>query len=79
MSGVAHAVLRQYYNLGVRYATLTHSCNNAFADSGGYQEQPKKAWNGLSPLGRELVKEMNRLGMLIDVSHVSDQTAEQAM
>lgn len=72
-------VLRQYYNLGVRYATLTHSCNNAFADSGGYETPPKEKWHGLSPFGHDLVKEMNRLGMLIDVSHVSEKTADQAM
>jgi len=84
-------VLRQYYNLGVRYATLTHSCNNAFADSGGFQHEPNATWHGLSwvmlrwslltfrPLGQELIKEMNRIGMLIDLSHVSDKTALQAM
>lgn len=76
---IAHPVLRQYYNLGVRYATLTHSCNNAFADSGGFINPPPPKWHGLSPLGKELIKEMNRLGMLIDISHVSEQTAEQAM
>jgi membrane dipeptidase len=41
-------VLRQYYALGVRYATLTHGCNNVFADSGGIFEQPKPRWHGLS-------------------------------
>ncbi|CAK9782134.1 microsomal dipeptidase precursor (Dehydropeptidase-I) [Cutaneotrichosporon oleaginosum] len=76
--GNSLGVLRQYYNLGVRYATLTHSCNNAFADSGGYV-QPNATWGGLSPFGYELVKEMNRLGMLIDLSHVSDDTARQAI
>lgn len=42
------SVLRQYYALGVRYATLTHGCNNVFADSGGIFEQPKPRWHGLS-------------------------------
>ncbi len=77
--GNSLGVLRQYYTLGVRYATLTHSCNNAFADSGGYDVQPNATWGGLSPFGFELVKEMNRLGMLIDLSHVSDDTARQAI
>ena len=59
------------YNKGVRYITLCHSANNAICDSCA----PKtKKWGGLSPFGKELVAEMNRLGMLIDVSHVSDDT-----
>lgn len=41
-------MLRQYYALGVRYATLTHSCNNAFADSGGYELPANETWGGLS-------------------------------
>ncbi|GMK60018.1 hypothetical protein CspeluHIS016_0902350 [Cutaneotrichosporon spelunceum] len=77
--GNSLGVLRQYYRLGVRYATLTHSCNNAFADSGGYDTPPNATWGGLSPFGHDLVKEMNRLGMLIDLSHVSDNTARQAI
>ncbi|BEJ18082.1 hypothetical protein CspHIS471_0703590 [Cutaneotrichosporon sp. HIS471] len=77
--GNSLGVLRQYYRLGVRYATLTHSCNNAFADSGGYDMPPNATWGGLSPFGFELIKEMNRLGMLIDLSHVSDNTARQAI
>lgn len=59
------------YDKGVRYITLCHSANNAVCDSCA----PKaKKWGGLSPFGKELVAEMNRLGMLIDVSHVSDDT-----
>ena len=59
------------YDKGIRYITLCHSANNAICDSCA----PKtKKWGGLSPLGRELVAEMNRLGILIDVSHVSDDT-----
>ena len=63
--------LKELYDKGVRYITLCHSANNAICDSCA----PKmKKWGGLSPLGKELVAEMNRLGMLIDVSHVSDDT-----
>ena len=60
-----------FYNKGVRYVTLCHSANNAVCDSCA----PKvKKWGGLSPYGKKLVAEMNRLGMLVDVSHVSDDT-----
>lgn len=63
--------VKELYNKGVRYVTLCHSGNNAICDSCA----PKvKKWGGLSPLGKEIVAEMNRLGMLIDVSHVSDDT-----
>lgn len=63
-------LLRTYYDLGVRYMTLTHSNTNAWADSSG--DAPKH--NGLSPLGKEVVREMNRLGMIVDISHVADKT-----
>ena len=59
-----------YYRLGVRYMTLTHTKNNELGDSSG--DKPK--WNGLSPFGREVVARMNRLGMMVDISHVSDAT-----
>ena len=63
--------VKNLYDKGIRYITLCHSANNAICDSCA----PKlKKWGGLSPLGKDLVKEMNRLGMLIDVSHVSDET-----
>ena len=64
------AFLRNYYRLGVRYITLTHGSNNDICDS-STDEKPQ--WNGLSPFGKEMVQEMNRLGMIIDVSHISDQ------
>lgn len=63
--------IKKYYDLGVRYVTLCHSGNNEVCDSCAPSQ---KRWNGLSPFGREVVAEMNRLGMLIDVSHVSDET-----
>ncbi|KAG8809595.1 hypothetical protein FRC19_005131, partial [Serendipita sp. 401] len=77
--GNSLASLRQYYELGVRYVTLTHTCHNAFADSGGFLEPLPPLHYGLSPFGRELIVEMNRLGMIVDLSHTSDQTALQAM
>ncbi|KAH9941039.1 membrane dipeptidase-domain-containing protein [Amylocystis lapponica] len=77
--GNSLAVLRQYYELGVRYMTLTHSCHNAFADSCGILTPIEPRWGGLSPLGFSLITEMNRLGMLVDLSHTSDDTAKQAL
>jgi membrane dipeptidase len=68
-------VLRTLYLLGARYMTLTHSNTNDWADSSGDLEDPKvKRHNGLTPFGREVVAEMNRLGMIVDISHVSDET-----
>ena len=64
------AVLRNFHRLGVRYMTLTHFQTNNWADSG----TDKAVHNGLSTFGREVVREMNRLGMMIDISHVSDKT-----
>jgi membrane dipeptidase len=63
-------VLDIFYRLGVRYMTLTHMKNDELGDSSG----DKPHWNGLSPLGRQAVQQMNRLGMMVDISHVSDQT-----
>ena len=68
-------VLRDYYRLGIRYMTLTHFKTNDWADSGTDQA----VHNGLSPFGREIVKEMNRLGMMVDISHVSDKTFYDAI
>ena len=64
-------LLRRFYDEGVRYMTLTHVNSNHWADSSGDTEKPN---NGLSPFGKEVVREMNRLGMIVDVSHVSDKT-----
>ena len=67
--------LRMFYKLGVRYMTLTHTNTNNWADSEGDQSNPNvKHHNGLSEFGREVVREMNRIGMMIDISHVSDKT-----
>ena len=65
-----------FFDRGIRYITLAHSANNRIADSSYAQE---KKWNGLSPFGREVVAEMNRLGMIIDVSHLSDDAVAQAV
>ena len=63
-------VLRRYAALGARYMTLTHSGNAEWADS----STAKPEHNGLSEFGKDVVREMNRLGMIVDVSHVSDKT-----
>jgi membrane dipeptidase len=59
-----------YYRLGVRYMTLTHTANTGWADSSGDKPQ----WNGLTDFGKQVVERMNRLGMMVDISHVSDKT-----
>lgn len=69
------SALRQFYKLGVRYMTLTHTNTNNWADSaGGIGNPPEKRHGGLSDFGREVVAEMNRLGMMVDISHVGDET-----
>ena len=73
--GNSASILRSYYQLGVRYATLTHSCHNIYADSA----TPKPIHNGLSPEGEAMVREMNRLGMIIEISHTSPKTMFDAM
>ncbi|KAJ7232772.1 membrane dipeptidase-domain-containing protein [Mycena haematopus] len=77
--GNSIAVLRQYHALGVRYVTLTHVCHNAFADSCGFEPGMIPLHGGLSPIGFRLIDEMNRLGVLVDLSHTSDDTARQAL
>ncbi|GBF64770.1 dipeptidase [Trichophyton mentagrophytes] len=74
--GNSASILRAYYNLGVRYATLTHFCHNKYADS----EHPAKPLHGgLSDAGRDLVREMNRIGMMVDISHTSADTQRDAL
>src|SRR5581483_1652143 len=73
-------VLRDYYDLGVRYMTLTHSNTNDWADSSGDINDPRvKHHNGLTQLGKEIIREMNRLGMMVDISHVADKTFWDAL
>ncbi len=77
--------LREFYRLGIRYMTLTHVNTNHWADSSGVfwlpDFDPKKSqvYHGLTNFGRAVVKEMNRLGMMVDVSHVSDETIRDVL
>jgi len=68
-------LLRAFYRFGARYITLTHTNTNNWADSSGDEEKH----NGLTPFGKQVVLEMNRLGMLVDISHVSDKTFYDAV
>jgi len=78
--GNSFSNLRLYHSLGVRYATLTHNCHNAFADaaiitnSSGAAIAAPPYWGGVSDRGRDVVREMNRLGMLVDLAHASKDT-----
>ncbi|MBV8073742.1 MAG: dipeptidase [Acidobacteriaceae bacterium] len=68
-------LLRDYYRLGIRYMTLTHTNTNDWADSSGDMTDPKvQHHNGLTDEGKQIVREMNRLGMMVDISHVADKT-----
>ena len=73
--GGSLAALRQFYDLGARYMTLTHFKNNEFADSA--TDDPK--YHGINDFGRTVIHEMNRLGMLVDLSHVSPETMRDAL
>ena len=68
-------LLRIYHELGVRYMTLTHSANTDWADAA----TDKPAHNGLTPFGEDVVREMNRIGIMVDISHVSDATMIDAI
>ncbi|KAK6334129.1 hypothetical protein TWF696_002632 [Orbilia brochopaga] len=75
--GNSPAAIRLFYEVGVRYITLTHNCNNLFAD-GAVVKAPH--WGGLNPsLGPSLIREFNRLGMLVDLSHVSAATMRDVL
>ena len=75
MINASLAVLRSYAALGVRYMTLTHSGNDEWADS----STDKAVHNGLTDFGKDVVREMNRLGIMVDISHVSDKTFYDAL
>jgi len=67
--------LRMFYKLGVRYMTLTHTNTNDWADSeGDINNSSVNHHNGLTDFGREVIREMNRIGMMVDISHVADKT-----
>ncbi|XP_002738425.1 dipeptidase 1-like [Saccoglossus kowalevskii] len=70
--------LRMMYDVGARYMTLTHSCNTPWADNSGRSEDDLE-FGGLSDWGKDLIREMNRLGMLVDLSHVSVSTMNDAL
>ena len=73
-------LLRDYYRLGVRYMTLTHTNTNNWADSSGDIDKPGgEHHNGLTPFGKDVIREMNRLGMMVDISHVADKTFYDAL
>jgi membrane dipeptidase len=73
-------LLRDFYRLGVRYMTLTWSNTNEWADSSGDINDPKvEHHNGLTDFGKQVVVEMNRLGMMVDISHVADKTFYDAV
>jgi membrane dipeptidase len=73
------AALRRFHEQGVRYMTLTHSFHTSWADSAGTNVAPAPRHGGLTPFGEQVVREMNRLGMMVDVSHVSDDTFWQVL
>ena len=73
-------LLRDYYALGIRYMTLTHTNTNNWADSSGDMDKPGvEHHNGLTDFGKQVVHEMNRLGMMVDISHVADKTFWDAL
>ena len=65
------ANVQYFFDRGIRYVTLTHSKNNQICDS-SYEPAENRTWDGLSPFGEDVVREMNRLGIMVDISHVSD-------
>ncbi|KAK4864005.1 hypothetical protein LT330_010215 [Penicillium expansum] len=83
--GNSLAHLRIFYDLGVSYATLTHNCHNRYADAavlelpGGGIKKSDPLWHGVSEEGQKLVFEMNRLGMIVDLAHVSTETMRDVL
>jgi membrane dipeptidase len=73
-------LLRDFFDLGIRYMTLTHTNTNNWADSSGDIDKPGvEHHNGLTPFGKQVVHEMNRLGMMVDISHTADKTFWDAL
>ena len=79
--GNSLGALRIFAQMGIRYLTLTHTCHSSFASSNGFGDPMTAVHkdNGLTALGEELIRELNRLGIMVDLSHVSDATAKQAL
>jgi len=82
--GNSLSTLRLYHDLGVRYATLTWNCHNKYADAAvvaveGESVRSEPYWGGVSPAGHKLILEMNRLGMIVDLSHVSADTMRDVL
>ncbi|KAK2602501.1 hypothetical protein N8I77_009028 [Diaporthe amygdali] len=80
--GNSAANLRRFYELGVRYATLTHNCGNKYADAALWSNPTRKApsyWGGVSEDGKLLIHEMNRMGMIVDLSHTSAETQRHVL
>ncbi|MBO4768639.1 MAG: dipeptidase [Bacteroidales bacterium] len=77
--------VKKFYDLGVRYITLSHNNNNDICDAAVTEDYPKYGfkkgpeWHGLSPFGEEVVREMNRLGIIIDISHTSPETVADVL
>ena len=80
MIGSRLAILRQLFNLGIRYMTLTHNCNTPWADNNiADVNEAQVRNNGLSDFGKDVILEMNRIGMFVDLSHVSTATMNDAL
>ena len=80
MIGSRLAILRQLFNLGIRYMTLTHNCNTPWADNNiADVNEAEVRNNGLSDFGKDVILEMNRIGMFVDLSHVSTATMNDAL
>lgn len=77
--------VKKFYDLGVRYITLSHNNHNEICDAAVAEDNPKYGftkeprWHGLSPYGEEVVREMNRLGIIVDISHTSAETVEDVL
>ncbi len=72
-------VLREFHDRGATYMTLTHAAHTDWADSSGVHESLAPRHGGLTDFGRQVIREMNRLGMMVDVSHVSDETVRDVL
>lgn len=71
--------LREFHQRGAAYLTLTHGLHTTWADSAGIHEDLPPLHGGLTPFGRDVIREMNRMGMMVDVSHASDETVEDVL